>query len=290
MTDSAQPNPAPAASAPPASGAQNTGATPSAPTPPRAPNGQFLPSEFRYPLDYHVPELRGRTGEEAASYFKTFYSQAINAAPRQAAQPAPQAPQLPDDTDWLSAPRQSFEQASQALVQGQLTPALNQLYAVQAQTNRALVAREDADVFEKWAPEVDAELLKLDPQYRTYDNIKLITKMVRANHNDEIVQAKLDAAVQARLNAMGGGLRSGAEGAPSAQPVAGVDFNSSDLPAEYRQILASVGLQPRDLPEFLRSYYGRDVDLEKAQKDWFEKAKAGKVVSESRAGWRMERK
>lgn len=281
-----------------ASGVQTSSGNPTpTPTPeqPRTPTGQFAPSEFRYPANYHIEELRGRTGDEAASYFKTFYQQALAGQPRQP-QAAPQAPAqnaaLPNDTDWLTDPSRAFDRGVQNVVQNQLQPTMNSLFQNNASTNRQLVAQKYSDVFQKWAPEVDALALQLDPQFRTYENYEQIAKIVRSDHNDEIVNERLEAAVQARLTASGGSLRPDGSVAAggSAAPANAVDLGSTELPEEYRRILADVNMKPRDLPEFLRRYYGNDVDLDKAMKDWFEKAKSGKVISESRAGWRMERK
>jgi len=281
----------PASPTPASPGAATTTATAS---PAQAADGRFQPTEWRYPANYHVAELRGRTADEAATYFKTFYTQALSgqARPAQpAAQPAP-APQVPDDTAWLTAPADAFNRGVQNVMQSQFQPAIGALYQQNASTNRQLVAQRYPDVFEKWAPEVDALALQLDPQYRTFENLERIVKMVKSDHNDEIVQSKLDAAVNARLQAMGGQLRpdGSVAGGSSAAPANSVDLNSTDLPEEYRQILAAVNMKPRDLPDFLRRYYGPDVDLDKAAKDWFDKAKSGKIISESRAGWRMERR
>lgn len=288
--------PNPANPTPAASGGANTGAATSsptpAPTPTRAADGRFEPRDWRYPADYHVAELRGRTAEEAASYFKTFYTQALSAQPpKPAAAPPPAPPALPDDTEWLSAPTQAFQKAAQGLVASQLQPTMQTLFQQNASTNRALVAQRFPEVFDKWAPEIDALALQLDPQYRTYENMERIVKMVKAEHNDEIVAAKLESAVQARLQSMGGGLRADGSVAGSGAPApSGIDLDSKELPEEYRQVLASVNMKPRDLPDFLRKYYGPDVDLDKAMKDWFDKAKSGRVITESRAGWRMERR
>lgn len=281
--------------------AATTGAPTSSPTPttpdsqPRTPTGQFAANEWRYPADYGVQELRGRTADEAASYFKTFYQQALAGQPRQpqaAPQAQPQPSALPNDTDWLTDPSRAFDRGVQNVVQTQVLPTMNSLFQNNASTNRQLVAQKYSDVFQKWAPEVDALALQLDPQFRTYENYERIAKIVRSDHNDEIVNERLEAAVQARLTASGGSLRSDGSVAAggSAAPANAVDLGSTELPEEYRRILADVNMKPRDLPEFLRRYYGNDVDLDKAMKDWFEKAKSGKVIAESRAGWRMERK
>lgn len=292
MTTPAAPSPAPSNPTPPNPGAPTTTATAS---PAQATDGRFQPTEWRYPADYHVAELRGATADQAATYFKTFYTQALAGQPKPpvtTGQNAP-APQVPDDTAWLTAPADAFNRGIQNVVQNQFQPTISSLFQQNASTNRQLVAQRYPDVFEKWAPEVDALALQLDPQYRTYENLERIVKMVRSDHNDEIVAQKLDAAVNARLSAMGGQLRpdgSVAPGGPSPAAQNSVDLNSAELPEEYRQILAAVNMKPRDLPDFLRRYYGPNVDLDKAAKDWFEKAKTGKVITESRAGWRMERK
>ena len=62
-----------------------------------------------------------------------------------------------------------------------------------ATTQRALAARDYADAFAKWGPEIDGHMAQVAPEHRTLDNYGKVVKFVMGNHLDELVEAKAKA-------------------------------------------------------------------------------------------------
>jgi hypothetical protein len=62
-------------------------------------------------------------------------------------------------------------------------------------------------------------------------------------------------------------------------------LDKAELPSDYAAILKMRGITDGELDRFLRAYYGPEVDLRTARKDWIEKAKAGAIIREGVDKW-----
>lgn len=294
MTASVQPqtantNPNPTASGDPNSSGVNS-APGTTPSPNQATNGQFThgPSEWRYPVDYHVDYLRGKTADEGARVLDQLYRQSLQGQPRQAPQPQYQQPQpqqnqwaMPDDTDFLANPRQSFERAAQGMYQQQINPQIEAVIQNNASLARGMIQQRHSDLFKRFGPELQVEINRVEPRFQTMENLEMIADIVRGRHVSELAREQVEAEIQRRQST--GGMRpdgSAGGSGPSAEPVNLIDF--SKLPDVQQQILRATFSTEKTFIDFARKYWGPDVDLKEAAKQWMEKSLNGGVIRDAK--------
>lgn len=267
----------------------NTGEAPSSMNPDRQPTGA-QDVGFRFQPGPDVPDWAvGKTPQELLSMTKQLYNTPYTPQSQQQQwqQPQPAQPQYtpPSDDEWLTRPTEAFNKAAQGIVQQQFAPQMQALMYNQAMANKMLVQQKFNDEFNRWGPEIEGELRKIPLESYTPDNLQLVVDLVRGRHARELQQEQIDREIQRRMEA-GSITRPSAEDATtSLDRTDTVDLDSEELPAAYRQILKLQGVNNlRELDSFLLKYYGPDTNLRTAREQWFEKAKAGRVIIENAKG------
>jgi hypothetical protein len=286
----------PATAAPPTEG--STGDQPTS-----SPKSGAQEVGFKYTPGPGIPDyLVGKTPAEAAALADQMYrALAAQQTPQHQTQapgygnpgyqpqmPQPQAPALPSNDDWLTNPQEAFQRSMAQAQQNQFTPVIEQMAQANAMTSRALAEQRFQDDFKRFGPEIHLELNRVPTQMQTFDNIKYVVDLVRGRHAHELANELAEQKLQERMAA--GTLRpSTTNGDVAPSDPTGVDF--SQLPEGYQAVLQRAGVKEvRDLDRFLLKYYGSDVNLQEARKNWFDLASKGNVVVESikGAGYRRE--
>jgi hypothetical protein len=146
--------------------------------------------------------------------FDTLSSVQPPAQPAQPAQPVtPQPASGPPDTELAYSNAAEYNRQLEAYINSQVqagvqtagqqfaSPVLQQ----QKQMARQLAAQhaDVAEVFRRYGNEIDTQMLQVDPQYCTVDAYVKVAKMIKGEHLDEFVADRVDAAIQARLQAGG---------------------------------------------------------------------------------------
>ncbi len=270
----------------------------------RATDGRFEPKDWRYPADYHVEWMRGRTAEEVGNLSQQLYQQLLTGqsgnvqgqyqgqAQTQGWQPQaqtqwgqqpqaapPQAPSMtpqpPTSDDWQMDPGAAAAK-QQAYMDHVNQQRMSGLYGTLGQTARALAQQRYPDDFKRWGPEIDMYINQLDLSARTPDMIDNVVKLVRGQHIDEIANEKVKEAINRAQEA--GGLRSDAAAGASAGGGSSLNFNMDELPQGYREWLKRNDVTESTLREFLNgpagSLYGGATYQERV-KNFVETAKKG---------------
>lgn len=261
----------------------STGADPA-----RATDGRFEPTEWRYPANYAIEYLRGRTAEEGAQLSNALYQQLRQGQqppqPRAVAPPTPQHLTQPTADDYALDPGGATNRAIDYARATQFDPWMQQTAATQAQLARNIVELREPDAFKRWGPEIDLTLQQLlpDPRGRTPEALQIVVDVVRSRH----VQELADDIVRTKMAAMPQTMRAdGAAGAASSANVVGrIDFTNAGLPDEYRRKLAQYNVTPESLDEFLRDTEcrTRGIPLQQARDEWLTHAKSGDILTEAR--------
>lgn len=265
----------------PVTGAQTTSSN----DPARATDGRFEPNQWRYPADYHISWLRGKTADEAA----TLNSQMYDVLQRPQAQQQPQQPQYapqpapslePTQDDWLTQPEVASRKLGEYMRKTQFEPAMNQFADTVAQQARMIVEMRDPEAFKRWGPEIDVMVQRYGPAARSVEGLNAVVDMIRGKHVNELI-AEREAAVRGSMTAS---MR--ADGGAAATTAASgnrIDFDSAGLPDNYRRALERYRITPETLDEFLSATEckTRNITLQAAREEWLAKAKTGDVITES---------
>jgi hypothetical protein len=130
-------------------------------------------------------------------------------------------PQLPDPQLMYSNPAQYQQEMlnyQNALLQMQAAP----LYATNARTARTLASQNGkrADIWQKYAAEIDAQMAGVDPRFQTIEAWEMAADIVTGRHLDEIA-AERAAGLAARVDSgtLSGGEVPGSASAPDADPI-----------------------------------------------------------------------
>ena len=160
--------------------------------------------EFRYPADYHVTWMRGKTADEVGGLSDQMYAELVRRAPTPAAPAAVPnngtATTMPNQDLWLTDPNAAAAQMLAHARATEFAPAFSNMANQLGAAMREGVKRDCADEFRKYGPEIDLYINQMDPQYRSLDNIVKVVGMVRANHIDEIVAERSQAKLNEMLN------------------------------------------------------------------------------------------
>ena len=253
--------------------------------------------KWRYPDDYPVTWLRGRTADEAGQLFNQMYGQSMTASyqqPQQAPpQPQqtyggqnqypqqPQQPQDPTDEDWLNDPRNATTRYVTGLYEKQLNPQLQQMYQMNAQMARETIRQAEHEMFDSYGPEIDQLIGQMAIEQRTPDNIRLAVQVVRGRHVDEIADKRARAKLEQMQEQFG--MRADGGVTPSPTGVSardGVDFDISKLPENYQTILRKNNVTADTLRTFLQQTEcnPRGITLKQAFDEWMEAATKGDYV------------
>ena len=257
----------------------------------------------------------GRTGPEVAQLGNTFYQQALTGQPQQQPQQPAQQPQQqpqyqappqqlqqsqvpprPTQDDWLANPAEASAAENLYHYQTQVQPQMQGMQQNNAAMARQIVSGEERDAFDRWGPEIDMYIMKTDPQMQNVQNLRMIVRMVKGEHIDELTKERAEAEanriIEERVTAGAISLPGGTGGSAPAQNV--LDFNVDDLPLNYRELLQSEGLirEGKLTPpffEFITKTKKPGQSDEDAAKAWWEAAKgADLIISGSGRGLRVE--
>ena len=240
--------------------------------------------------------MAGRTPDEVAGISNQMYGAMVSGGqppqqmtPQQPQQPTYQqnpgytAPPAGSDpnaaaTTWDDMNPQASVDARIAAAQQQFAPQIQQQAEAMGQMARALVAQSDSNAFERWGPEIDMELVRLQPNMKTEQNIRLIVDMVRGRHVGEL-QAEAEARVRSEYQTGdirpdgGGGVPTGAQGV--------LDLDSVQAPL-YKELLARHRIDEATLRETFTKYpamYAGNTFDEKVQ-SWIAAANKGDILTE----------
>lgn len=252
------------------------------------------PDAWRYPDDYRVPWMRGKTADEVANVSEQMYQSMMKpqedqqrheqfGVPQQTWQQPQQQQtyQMPTDDDFLSSPASATQRYVEALKTQQLDPALNAIYSGQADLALYNVRRDEKEAFDRWGPEIMQNLSQIDRRLWNPSNIKKVVSMVRGDHAEDLVKDRVEKEIQRRMES--GTLRpDGATMTSSPTPASGVDFNRyvAELPPRYSAYLERARMTPQVFEEFLQKTEcePRGIPLKQAADEWFENAKKGDIL------------
>lgn len=170
---------------PPTSSSTLSGTTPPANTPPSP------PAEFRFGPEAE-PWMQGKTAAE------------VNAIARELAELARRGIQQPPVQQQVPASQQLPALGADDLVTGahiqqygqqvieQTRNAVNPAIEMAASTNLSIIQQEQAKVFAKYPNEVWHLLGNLPKQQWTIDNLRQVTRLVIANHLDDVVRERAE--------------------------------------------------------------------------------------------------
>ena len=255
---------------------------------------------WRYPDDFDVPWLRGKTAKEAAEIGNKMFQSMVNGQPQQPPQSTqfennrpqpgynqpqqqytpPGMPQQPTQDDWLTDPQDATRRQIDYEAQTRFAPQFQQTSSAVGQMSLELVRQGDKDSFERWGPEILSHLQTVDQQFWTVPNIKKIVGMVKADHIDEITSNLVERRIQ-QMSDNGTIMRPGA--GPAGTSIGrsdGIDLDMDKLPGRYREQLEKSRMTPEVLKEFLMKteVEPRGISLKQAYEDWFKDATSGDVL------------
>lgn len=267
---------------------------------PRAADGRFEPSQWRYPADYPVEFLRGRTADEAAQLQQQMYQAMLSGGPvpgqqqyqqqpfggqqvspqnqyygnlpQQPTQPAQPAP--PTAEDWQLDPAAAYQRQAAYDRATQYDPIIQQQQATTGQMSRELVSLKYQDEFRRWGPEIDLLMQEVPLHQRSVQAYNMAVDVVRGRHAREITQEQIDKALEGRIQS-GDVVRPDATQVAGTSPVDDGRLNLEDesLPKWWREWCVNNKVTPRDMDTFLMDtkFYGND--LNKARKTYMEVVK-----------------
>lgn len=295
-----------------------TGSDPAKPDQPRDDKGRFteMAKDYRLTND-DVQQLGlpswaiGRSPAEGFQMANQLYGQMLNTGgntpqrpqaqqsqqpnpyqQQQAYQPPqaqPAGPQPPSADEWVENPAEAYRKQSEYERATTFQPALQGLWQSNAAMARDLVARDEADAFKRWGPEIDTMLSQVSPEARTVQNIRTIVKMVKADHMDDLMNERVDRELQKRIES-GALSRPGGTAGTSVNAPNSLDFSVDDLPPERREMLEATGvvrngqLQPA-FWEFMGNIAkSEQKSVQQAAQEWWASAKKSDVIFASVVG------
>ena len=228
--------------------------------------------------------------DEAGTLFNQIYSEQLVSQPAQPAQPQQQpqpqpqqqvTPAMPTDDDFLAAPGQATKQYVQGMYDQTVSPQIQQMQVQNASIARTMVMNEERDLFNRFAPEIDQLIAKMDISTRTPENIRHIVNMVKGQHYKELAKNEFDNYVQSAADK--GTLMPDGTVTPVATSTSdpdGVDFNMDNLPPNYKELLSRHHVTSTILKEFLlhTECKPKGISLKVAFDAWAEKATKGDMV------------
>lgn len=272
MSTAVVPQPPTPASGTSPSGAATSGAPAASPasTAPVQPTAQ---PEWRVPQTDSRVWARGKTASEVLDIAGQLEGVVRNYATAPTPPTAPPAnPTQPGFTGDEYVRGDDLNRTAPALINAQVEPRFAALNEQMASMALNAVRSEFADDFQKYGPEIYGKLSTLNKQTGawTVDNLRTVVRMVRADHVEDIVRERLNAA-----SPMEPALRSTGAAPVSVTPVAN-DFsvNSAQLPPEYREKLAKANITDATMQEFCRA---NNMSVE----DFFKMVARGQTITEA---------
>jgi hypothetical protein len=248
----------------------------------------------------------GKTPQEAAQIANQLYGVALQQSgtgapanvqsntmapqPQQqqfAPQPAvPQQLTEPTQDDWSADPYGAAQRYTKYIEQSKLQPVFDQYNSLIGQQSVSIAQLKYPDEFKRWGPEIVNTLQQLPPDQRTAYAVEKVVGMVKAEHLDELVTERVEVEKQ-KIMENPTLLRPGTSQATGATADSGIDFDSEELPENFKRVLARHRVTPEKLDEFLLGQGGSlfpGATLEEKRKKWFEAATKGDIITEERFG------
>jgi hypothetical protein len=168
-------------------------------------------------------------------------------------QPTPQAAPMPVQQNRFDMDIADDEYLDGRKVKAILGAMMNQPAPVDyagrqmaAQAIYAAMQLQHPEEFRKWKPEIDREISKLAPEYWTNDNLRIIVKMVRSEHVDELAAEK----AQQLVNESHPTIRSGTGGSGSGPLTPQRTLASDSLPKGWVDRAKALGIDEQVVREF----------------------------------------
>jgi hypothetical protein len=137
----------------------------------------------------------------------------------------------------------------------QVAPQLSRALELAASANLDSVRRNNAPIFQKYGPEVDALLAKVPFEQRTIDNLNVVVDIVRGRHVEELASeraSRLVADMGPTIRSSGGG-SGGAGGFQAPSTNESSILGNEKVPASWRDMAAKVGLDERAIDGYLQA-------------------------------------
>lgn len=157
----------------------------------------------------------------------------------QQTQTQPQSLGQPDDYLTVGQLNQQLAFAQQTLV--------NPLLEQNAQVAWQLAKQEAPDIVNRYGPEALQYWQRLPANQRTLDGARMVIKLVRGNHFDELTAEAVNRAAQGEP-----GFRSGSAG-PGAPAANLVPMENDAIPEEWRTKAKALDLKVEDLRDFCKA-------------------------------------
>jgi hypothetical protein len=207
---------------------------------------------------------RGKTAEEVLGIAETLnntvetFVQRGNVPQQQPTQPQYQQPPAqqprPFANEEYVTPAELQAYAPQAIQQA-VAPQLERAITMAADTNLDIVKRNNAVIFQKYAPEVNALLARTPVYDRTIDNLNLIVDIVRGRHVEELARERTGQLVaeMGPTARSGGGSMMGAGGFQAQTTDSSSVLENEKVPASWRDMAKRIGLNERTIDGYLQA-------------------------------------
>lgn len=118
-----------------------------------------------------------------------------------------------------------------------------------ASTNVHILKQECRDDFDKYGPEISGLIANIPAHQRTLDNMRMVVRLVRGNHVDELARER----AQQLVAEMAPTIRSGGAPAVGAPVSRDVSLESEKIPAEWKRRANAAGITESVVDEFCRA-------------------------------------
>ena len=153
-------------------------------------------------------------------------------------------PSLDDDAIMTG---RDFRTHAQQLYQRDVQPQINSAWEMAASANEAAAQTRYAAEFGRYGDEIRRELAKLPAQQRTLDNIGMVVTLIKGRHVDDYAREYAQQAVSqmdSTIRPTGGG------SGPTPQTPAQSQFDSDEIPSDWRMRAKQAGINERTIAEF----------------------------------------
>ena len=185
--------------------------------------------------------------------------------------PVPGQPKTYDPNDYPTwGELQAFQQQQ---AQQHLAPQFQGMYESQAAQSLQLLRLQTPNqkAFDKYGPEINAEIAKLPAHVRTIDNLQMVVDLVRGRHVEELARD-----IAATLSTQPPTMRpNGYAGSTGSPPIDnGLSLHSDKIPEAWKQRAIQQGLTDEGIAEFCRA---NNMPVQ----DFYKMLEKSKVVTDS---------
>jgi hypothetical protein len=200
---------------------------------------------------------RGKTKEEVLGIAKGYheaFTGGQTSMPASAAPPLPPAP-VPPARPFSLDPNAMVTGAdldtyARQLAEQQIMPMLRQNIESAANSTYAVATQRWGKEFDRYGPEINQELAKVQKQYWSLDNLKTVVEIVKGRHADDYARElaqQFVANMEPTIRPTGGG------SAPQSLPAPDQTLDSEKIPAARRDLMKRAGITEATVAEFCRT-------------------------------------